>query len=163
MRAVFETSNEGSTYAHFFYGNTPEVLADMNSRLLYSYPNLKVAGMFSPPFRSLSAQEDEEHVRMINNSGADFLWVSLGCPKQERWLFDHRDKLHVVVGGGAGAVFNFFSGKTMVAPRWIRSMGLEWLLRLLIEPRRLYRRYLLTYPKFLVRFIQHSLGMRISR
>jgi N-acetylglucosaminyldiphosphoundecaprenol N-acetyl-beta-D-mannosaminyltransferase len=163
MQAVFEMSNQGSTYSHFFYGNTPEVLADMKSRLLRSYPNLNIAGMFSPPFRSLSAQEDEEHVRMINDSGADFLWVSLGCPKQERWLFDHREKLRVVVGGGAGAVFNFFSGKTLRAPSWVRFMGLEWLLRLLIEPRRLYRRYLLKYPKFIVKFFQHSLGIRISK
>jgi N-acetylglucosaminyldiphosphoundecaprenol N-acetyl-beta-D-mannosaminyltransferase len=119
--------------------------------------------MLSPPFRPLSAQEDEEHVRMINESRADFLWVSLGCPKQERWLFDHRDKLHVVVGGGAGAVFNFLSGKTLEAPGWVRSLGLEWLLRLLIEPKRLYRRYLLKYPIFAVKFLQHSLGMRMSK
>ncbi|MGB5872119.1 MAG: WecB/TagA/CpsF family glycosyltransferase, partial [Bacteroidota bacterium] len=84
MEATFEMSNQGLTYSHYFYGNTPEVLAALKAQLMVSYPNLKIAGMFSPPFRPLSAQEDEEHVRMINESGADFLWVSLGCPKQER-------------------------------------------------------------------------------
>ncbi len=163
MRAIFEMSNRGSTYSHFFYGNTTEVLADMRSRLLQLYPKLNIAGMLSPPFRTLSTREDDYHVRIINDSGADFLWVSLGCPKQESWLFEHRDKLHVIVGGGAGAVFNFFSGRTLEAPDWVRSIGLEWLLRLLVEPRRLYRRYLLTYPKFILRFIQHALGIAIAR
>ena len=163
MEAVFELSNQGSTYSHFFYGNTPEVLAELKTRLLGRYPKLKIAGMFSPPFRPLSAEEDEAHVRMINESGADFLWVSLGCPKQEKWLYDHRDKLRVVVGGGAGAVFNFFSGQTTKAPDWVRYMGLEWFLRLLIEPRRLYRRYLLKYPKFVVQFLRHSLGFRTPK
>jgi len=163
MEAVFELSNQGSTYSHFFYGNTPEVLAELKTRLLGRYPKLKIAGMFSPPFRPLSAEEDEAHVRMINESGADFLWVSLGCPKQEKWLYDHRDKLRVVVGGGAGAVFNFFSGQTTKAPDWVRYMGLEWFLRLLIEPRRLYRRYLLKYPKFVVQFLRHSLGFRTAK
>lgn len=163
MEAVFEMSNQGSTYSHFFYGNTPEVLADLKARLLRRYPRLNIAGMFSPPFRPLSAQEDEKHVSMINDSGADFLWVSLGCPKQEKWLYDHRDKLRVVVGGGSGAVFNFFSGQTLKAPGWVRYMGLEWILRLLIEPRRLYRRYLLKYPKFVVQFLLHSLGLKRAR
>jgi len=156
-------SNQGFNYSHFFYGNTPEVLADLKDKLLGRYPKLKIAGMFSPPFRPLSAEEDEEHVRMINESGADFLWVSLGCPKQEKWLYEHRDRLRAVVGGGAGAVFNFFSGQTTKAPDWVRYMGLEWVLRLLIEPKRLYRRYLLKYPKFMAHFLQHSLGFRTAK
>jgi N-acetylglucosaminyldiphosphoundecaprenol N-acetyl-beta-D-mannosaminyltransferase len=163
MEAVFELSNQGFAYSHFFYGNTPEVLATLEARLLERYPNLKIAGMFSPPFRPLTVEEDEDHVRMINNSGADFLWVSLGCPKQEKWLFDHRKRLNVVVGGGAGAVFNFFSGQTFKAPNWVRYMGLEWILRLAIEPKRLFRRYCIKYPVFIFRFIQHSLGIRKRR
>ncbi len=163
MEAIFELSDHGNTWSHFFYGNTPEVLAQLKSRLGKRYPHLKIAGMYSPPFRPPTPEEDEEHVRMINSSGADFLWVSLGCPKQEQWLYDHRDRLNVVVGGGSGAVFNFFSGETFKAPDWVRYLGLEWLLRLLLEPRRLYRRYLLKYPKFVVQFLWHSMGFRIRK
>jgi N-acetylglucosaminyldiphosphoundecaprenol N-acetyl-beta-D-mannosaminyltransferase len=100
---------------------------------------------------------------MINESGADFLWVSLGCPKQEQWLYDHRDQLTVVAGGGAGAVFNFFSGKTYKAPDWIRYSGMEWILRLLLEPRRLFRRYLLKYPKFIILFLLDATGVHTAR
>lgn len=157
MEAVFAMSNHGANYSHFFYGNTPEVLAALRTRLQQRYPNLKIAGMLSPPFRLLSQEEDEEHIRMINDSGADFLWVSLGCPKQEKWLYDHRDRLRVAVGGGAGAVFNFFSGQTMKAPAWVRFLGMEWLLRLLVEPKRLSHRYLVRYPKFIGQFIWHSI------
>ena len=160
MEAVFELSNHGFSYTHFFYGNTPAVLANLKTRLLQRYPNLKIAGMYAPPFRPLSPQEDEEDVRMINDSGADFLWVSLGCPKQEKWLYDHRNRLNPVVGGGAGAVFNFLSGETLKAPDWVRYMGLEWILRLLMEPKRLFRRYCIKYPQFVFRFLEHSLGMK---
>lgn len=159
MDVVFETSNHGSRYSHFFYGNTPEVLEALKTELLRRYPNLRVAGMFSPPFRPLTPQEDQEHIKMINDSGADFLWVSLGCPKQEQWLYDHRQSLRVVVGGGAGAVFNFFSGQTKKAPAWVRYMGMEWVMRLLMEPRRLYGRYLIRYPKFMYYFVKHALGL----
>jgi N-acetylglucosaminyldiphosphoundecaprenol N-acetyl-beta-D-mannosaminyltransferase len=126
-------------------------------RLLERYPRLKIAGMLSPPFRPLSPAEDAEHIRAINNSGADFLWVSLGCPKQEQWLYDHREQLQIVLGGGAGAVFNFFSGHTPRAPGWVRFLGLEWLMRLLAEPRRLSQRYLVRYPKFVGQFLWHSI------
>ncbi len=160
MEAVFDLSNHGLAYSHYFYGNTPTVLANMKARLLERYPNLKIAGTYSPPFRPLSPQEDEEDIRMINNSGADFLWISLGCPKQEKWLYDHRNRLNVVVGGGAGAVFNFLSGDTFKAPDWVRYMGLEWILRLMMEPKRLFRRYCIKYPIFVFKFIKYSLGFR---
>ena len=160
MEAVFELSNHGFTYTHYFYGNTPRVLANMKARLLERYPNLKIVGMYSPPFRPLSPEEDEEDIRMINDSGADFLWVSLGCPKQEKWLYDHRNALTAVVGGGAGAVFNFLSGDTFKAPNWVRYMGLEWVLRLSMEPKRLFSRYCIKYPIFVFRFIKYSLGMK---
>ena len=156
MEAVFEMSNRGWESSHFFYGNTPEVLEALRTKLLERYPNLRIAGMLSPPFRPLSPEEDAEYVRAINDSGADFLWVSLGCPKQEQWLYDHREQLRVILGGGAGAVFNFFSGHTVRAPGWIRFLGLEWLLRLLSEPKRLGQRYLVRYPKFVATFFSHA-------
>jgi len=159
MEAAFELSNHGYEYTHYFYGNTPKVLANLKARLLERYPKLKIAGVYSPPFRPLTPEEDEQDVRMINDAGADFLWVSLGCPKQERWLYDHRNRLNCVVGGGAGAVFNFLSGETFKAPDWIRYSGMEWILRLLVEPKRLFRRYCIKYPIFVFRFLKFSMGI----
>lgn len=163
MEALFEASNRGAQYRHFFYGNSPEVLEDLRVRLLESYPNLQIAGMHSPPFRALTPEEDRQDVQMINDSKADFLWVSLGCPRQERWVYDHKDQLDVVVAGGAGAVFNFFSGDKMKAPGLIRYLGFEWLFRLVLEPRRLFTRYCVRYPKFAVRFVKEAIDQRRGR
>lgn len=163
MESIFEASNQGVTWSHFFYGNTPEVLESLRRELLRRYPNLKIAGMLSPPFRPLTPAEDEEHIRAINASGADFLWVSLGCPKQEQWLFDHRDRLRVVAGGGAGAVFNMLAGQTSKAPPWVRKAGLEWVMRVLKEPKRLGYRYLVRYPRFMAQFVLHSLGLTVAK
>jgi N-acetylglucosaminyldiphosphoundecaprenol N-acetyl-beta-D-mannosaminyltransferase len=157
MEAIFEMSRHDPSHSHFFYGNTPEVLGKLRSNLLQRYPDLNIAGMHSPPFRPPTSEEVAEDIRMINESGADFLWVSLGCPKQEQWLYDHREALSVVVGGGAGAVFNFFSGDTRRAPAWVRYVGLEWLLRLMMEPKRLFSRYCIRYPKFVLGFLWRSL------
>lgn len=156
MEAIFESSSHGSAYSHFFYGNTPDVLHRLRLNLLERYPALKIAGMHSPPFRELSPEEDAADVDMINNSGADFVWVSLGCPKQEAWLYERRDRLTVVAGGGSGAVFNFLSGQAIRAPSWVRYAGLEWLLRLLSEPRRLFSRYCVRYPVFIFRCLIHA-------
>lgn len=153
MVAAFELSNRGHNYSHYFYGNSPEVLKNLRKNLLKKYPNLKIAGMYSPPFRKLTPEEEDQHIDMINSTRPDFLWVSLGCPKQELWLYRNRHKLNAVVGGGAGAVFNFLSGDTIKAPALIQYMGLEWLMRLSLNPKRLYRRYLIKYPKLLYKWI----------
>jgi N-acetylglucosaminyldiphosphoundecaprenol N-acetyl-beta-D-mannosaminyltransferase len=154
MLAVFELSNHGYNYSHYFYGNTKEVLTELRKNLIKKYPNLNIAGMLSPPFRALTNEEHNQHVDLINQAAPDFLWVSLGCPKQELWLFENRDRLNVGLGGGAGAVFNFLSGHSRRAPQWSRMAGLEWLVRLSCEPTRLWRRYLVRYPKFFYYFIR---------
>lgn len=150
MMEVFQLSNLGYHYKHFFYGNTEEVLKDLKQSLLKRFPKLQIVGMRYPPFRPLTPEEDEQEIKLINEAQPDFLWVSLGCPKQEIWLYDHRDKLNAVVGAGAGAVFNFLSGHIPKAPNFIRYMGMEWLMRLILEPTRLYKRYLLRYPKLIL-------------
>jgi N-acetylglucosaminyldiphosphoundecaprenol N-acetyl-beta-D-mannosaminyltransferase len=160
MEAVFDLSNKNLNYSHFFYGNTPEVLKILKLKLLLKYPKLKISGMLSPPFRPLTPEEDKEHIKLINDSKSDFLWVSLGCPKQETWLYDHRKDLNVIVGGGAGAVFNFLSGNSFKAPNFIRYLGLEWFLRFLLEPKRLWRRYLVKYPKFIFYFTCSLIGFK---
>src|SRR5690554_6327022 len=129
MVDLFELSNHGQNYSHYFYGNTPEVLRKMKSNLLEKYPKLNIAGMHSPPFSKLSEEEEDEHIQLINDATPDFLWVSLGCPKQETWLYRNRYKLNPMIAGGAGAVFNFISGETVKAPKWVQYSGLEWLMR----------------------------------
>jgi N-acetylglucosaminyldiphosphoundecaprenol N-acetyl-beta-D-mannosaminyltransferase len=119
----------------------PERLAES---LQQRFPTMEVCGTYSPPFRSLDPEEDREIVTMISRAAPDVLWVGLGTPKQERWMHEHRDKLQVPVLVSVGAAFDFLSRRRNQAPRWMREHGLEWLFRLLQEPRRLWRRYLLS-------------------
>ena len=112
------------------------------------YPHLQIAGMVSPPFRSLSAEEDAAEVEKINSSGADIIWVGLGAPKQENWMYDHRDKVHgVMIGVGAG--FDYHAGNIKRAPMWMQKLSLEWLYRLMQDPKRLFKRYLVTNTRYL--------------
>jgi N-acetylglucosaminyldiphosphoundecaprenol N-acetyl-beta-D-mannosaminyltransferase len=157
MYELFELSNKGHDFRHYFYGNTQEVLNDLKKELLTQYPNLTIAGMYSPPFRQISVEEDNEIVQKINEAKPDFLWVSLGCPKQEIWLYEHRAVLDVVAGGGAGSVFNFISKHSIEAPKWVQYAGLEWLLRLITSPGKLYKRYLFKYPKFFLTCLRSNL------
>jgi N-acetylglucosaminyldiphosphoundecaprenol N-acetyl-beta-D-mannosaminyltransferase len=120
----------------------------LTQKLGDTFPGLKIAGAHSPPFRQLSPEEDAEEVRKINQSGADVVWVGLGLPKQERWMFEHRDKLEVPVLVGVGAAFKFLSGQVRRAPVWVGDHGLEWAWRFIQEPRRVWRRVLIDGPRF---------------
>ncbi len=134
----------------FLLGSAEATLARLQSQLLERWPTLHIAGAISPPFRSLSTQEDEAIVTQINHSGAGTVWVSLGCPKQELWMAAHRGRIHAVMVG-VGAAFDFHAGTVARAPAWMRNNGLEWLHRLYSEPGRLWRRYLTTNLIFIVR------------
>jgi N-acetylglucosaminyldiphosphoundecaprenol N-acetyl-beta-D-mannosaminyltransferase len=133
---------------HFFYGATPSTLESLAAALTHLSPNLEIAGMISPPFRTVTAAEDREFVSQINAARADVLWIGLSTPKQERWMFDHRDRVDVPVMIGVGAAFDIHAGRTKQAPVWMREHGLEWLFRLVHEPRRLWRRYLVYGSEF---------------
>jgi len=138
----------GPRYRHFFYGGAqgvPEHLASV----MQSRHGVQVVGTYSPPFRSLTSQEEQEVIAMIEAARPDVLWIGLSTPKQERWMHDHRDKLTVPVMLGVGAAFDLNTGRLSQAPSWMRENGLEWLYRLLAEPRRLWRRYLVNGPIFL--------------
>ena len=148
MCKIFELSNKGHAFKHYFYGSTQETLDCLKEELLRKYPNLDIVGTHSPPFRKMTEEDDRQITEMINKANPDFLWVSLGCPKQEAWLFEHRDKINAVVGAGAGAVFNFLSNSSLKAPKWMQYAGLEWFFRLIKDPKRLYKRYLIKYPRF---------------
>jgi N-acetylglucosaminyldiphosphoundecaprenol N-acetyl-beta-D-mannosaminyltransferase len=156
MVALFDLSEQGQDFRHYFYGNTPEVLATLQVELAKRWPKLSVVGLHSPPFRRLTPEEDRADVEAINQARPDFLWVSLGCPRQETWLYEHRQVLGGMIGGGAGAVFDFLAGQKPKAPRIVQKAGLEWLLRLASEPKRLWRRYLVLYPRYLLRIIRED-------
>lgn len=133
----------------FLCGGTPETLVKLQSVLLASFPNLKIAGVYSPPFRQLTDKEDEEIVDLINSSGAGTVWVSLGCPKQEKWMAAHKGKINAVMIG-VGAAFDYHAGTIKRAPKWMQNSGLEWLHRLCSEPQRLWKRYFITNTLFIM-------------
>jgi N-acetylglucosaminyldiphosphoundecaprenol N-acetyl-beta-D-mannosaminyltransferase len=130
-----------------FYGGTPEVLDSLLRELAARFPKLRVPFAFAPPFRPLSQSEDAAVVDAIEAADVAILFVGLGCPKQERWMAAHREKLRCAMVG-VGAAFDFIAGRKSQAPHWLQRLGLEWLFRLLSEPRRLWRRYLIGNPRF---------------
>lgn len=149
-------------YRHFFYGGVQGVPGQLAERLQAAYPGMQVAGTYSPPFCALSSREDDEMIAMINASAPDLVWVGLSTPKQERWMYEHRNKIHAPVLVGVGAAFDFHTGRVAQAPEWMRENGFEWLFRLLQEPRRLWRRYLLGGSKFALLVTLEALRVRRS-
>jgi N-acetylglucosaminyldiphosphoundecaprenol N-acetyl-beta-D-mannosaminyltransferase len=145
-----------------FYGGHEEVLEEMVAILRDRHPALDVAYAFSPPFRPLDETEQASIVDEIAASGARILFVGLGAPKQERWMAEHRERVPAVMVG-VGAAFDFIAGRTRQAPTWMQRAGLEWLFRLLVEPRRLWRRYLLQNPRFIVLFGRQLLLAALRR
>ena len=135
-------------FRHYFYGGAPGVPEELAGRLKESCPGIQIAGFDSPPFRSLTPDEDDKAIERINRACPDVIWVGLGCPKQERWMWNHRRLLSVPVMVGVGQAFDLFSGRKKPAPAWMREHGLEWLFRFVQEPRRLWRRYLVYNTKF---------------
>lgn len=147
-------------YRHYFYGSTDATLEAMRAALLKRYPKLQIAGMYSPPFRELTKEEDEEIVRRINDSGADFVWVALGAPKQEWWMYEHRHRIHGLMLG-VGAAFDFTAGTVKRAPMWMQKLCLEWVFRILRDPGRMLPRYLNTNFAFL--YYVHREGKAFRR
>jgi N-acetylglucosaminyldiphosphoundecaprenol N-acetyl-beta-D-mannosaminyltransferase len=146
-------------YRHFLLGGHPGVPEAVAARLARSCPGIQIAGTCSPPFRALTAAEQSALITQINDSGADVLWVAFGCPKQELWMFENRDRLNVPVIAGVGQAFDLYSGRVRQAPRWTRDHGLEWAYRLLSNPRRLWRRYLVYNTQFLYCLVLDGLGL----
>lgn len=135
----------GSRYRHFFYGGAPGVAQHL-ARSLQERFGITVASACTPPFRALTEEEEREVVVCVQDTAPDVLWVGLSTPKQERWMYEHRRKLAVPVMLGVGAAFDLNCGRLRRAPKWMRENGLEWFFRLLVEPRRLWKRYLVTIP-----------------
>lgn len=135
----------GGAYRHFFYGGTPGA-AERLANTLRDRFGIVVAGTYTPPFRPLTDAEESEVAGEVERASPDLLWVGLSTPKQETWMYQHRHKLNVPLMLGVGAAFDLNSGNVRRAPRWMCDHGLEWLFRLVAEPRRLWKRYLVTIP-----------------
>lgn len=135
-------------YRHYFFGSTEETLEKMINSIKKDYPNINIVGSYSPSFGKISNEEDEHIINMINKTNPDFVWVGLGAPKQEEWMYNHQD----IIDGlmiGVGAAFDYFAGNIKRAPILMQKLNLEWLFRLLQEPKRLFSRYLMTNTKFI--------------
>ncbi|MGB3537142.1 MAG: WecB/TagA/CpsF family glycosyltransferase [Mesorhizobium sp.] len=159
MLSLFETG-EHRGWRHFLYGATDKTLERLQARLLEKFPDARIAGTYAPPFHELGAQEEADVAERINRSGADIVWVGLGSPKQEFWMAHMRGRLEASMLIGVGAAFDFHAGLKRQAPRAIQRSGLEWAFRLLCEPRRLWRRYALVVPGFLLLSALQRLGLR---
>lgn len=147
-------------WRHFFYGATPEVSTNLVRNLQNRHIGLNVAGVLTPPFRPLTEEEDRIECEQIRSAHPDVLWVGTGSPRQERWMAAHAAELSVPVIVGVGAAFDFLSGAKPQAPRWMQRGGLEWAFRLFNEPRRLWKRYLLGYPRFITLLMLQALHLR---
>ena len=154
MPAIFKLS-EKRGYRHYFYGSTPETIEKLGIRLKEAYPRLQIVGMYSPPFRPMTVEEDAEIIEQINETKPDFIWVGLGAPKQERWMAEHKGKVNgIMLGVGAGFVFH--AGTVLRAPRWMQEVCMEWLWRMMQDPKRLFPRYLDTNFSFLYYLMKES-------
>lgn len=136
--------------SHFFFGSTEETLAKLKEQINSKYPGAKISGMISPPFKPIEYWDSEPFLDLINKSKPDFIWIGLGAPKQEKWMYDNLQNLNSGIMFGIGAGFDYLAGNTKHAPQWMKKSSLEWLYRLIQEPKRLWKRYLFTIPPFII-------------
>jgi N-acetylglucosaminyldiphosphoundecaprenol N-acetyl-beta-D-mannosaminyltransferase len=150
-------------YKHFFYGGTQKVLEDLKNNLTKKFPGLQIVGTYAPPFRALEPSEEIQIAEIVKQSKPDIIWVGLGSPKQEQWMYDHVGKIDAPLMIGVGAAFDFLSGHKPQAPLWIQKSGLEWLFRFFHEPKRLFKRYILGYPRFVMLVLIELLKKKWSK
>lgn len=158
LLAMCERSLERG-YRHFFFGGGDGVAPLLKNRLQARYPTLNVVGTYTPPFHRVSEQEDESVTQRINTLCPDIVWIGLSTPKQEKWMAAHLGRIEAPVMIGVGAAFDIHAGVKKQAPHWMQRVGLEWLFRLVSEPRRLWYRYVILGPKFLLLLIRVALGI----
>jgi N-acetylglucosaminyldiphosphoundecaprenol N-acetyl-beta-D-mannosaminyltransferase len=145
----------------YFYGSTEHVLRKLRESMAIHFPHLQIAGTYAPPFYAPTIQEDQDEVDAINHSGAHIVFVGLGCPKQEKWMAEHCGRINAVLVG-VGAAFDYHSGMIKRAPSWFQDHGLEWLHRLYSEPRRLFKRYLVTNSLFIYGITRQLFSNRLN-
>jgi N-acetylglucosaminyldiphosphoundecaprenol N-acetyl-beta-D-mannosaminyltransferase len=152
--------SEECGYTFFLYGGSPGAPDKMEQYLREKFGEIRVVGKYSPPFRALTEEEDQEVCDMINAVKPDIVWVGLGSPKQDVWISEHREKIRGSILVASGATFDFFSGRIKQAPEWVRNSGFEWLYRLSKDFRRLWVRYTLYNLVFVTMFSLQLLGLR---
>ena len=140
--------SEAEGYTHYFYGSTERTLKYLEKNIREKYPKLKIAGIYSPPFRRLTKEEDQKVIERINAAKPDFIWVGLGAPKQEKWMAAHQGKIEGFMVG-VGAAFDYLVGNIKRAPKWMQDKNMEWAYRLMQEPKRLFSRYWHSNTKFI--------------
>ncbi|HEY9134823.1 MAG TPA: WecB/TagA/CpsF family glycosyltransferase, partial [Pseudomonadales bacterium] len=151
--------NEKGGMSVFFLGSTQEVLAQICERMAKDYPNVKVAGVYSPPFKPVFSPDDiEQMITAINSAKPDVLWVGMTAPKQERWIYDNLSRLEVTFAAAIGAVFDFYIGRVKRSHPVFQRFGLEWLPRLVQQPRRLWRRMFISAPMFVWHVMRQKIG-----
>lgn len=158
MPRIFELSKEKG-YRHYFYGSTEETLKKLKEKLQKKYPYLQITGMYSPPFRPVTEEEDRKIIEGINETRPDFIWVALGAPKQEKWMYDHRNQVTGVMLG-VGAAFDFEAGTVKRAPKWMQELCMEWFYRIFQDPKRLIPRYVTTNFSFLYHVKQETRALK---
>jgi N-acetylglucosaminyldiphosphoundecaprenol N-acetyl-beta-D-mannosaminyltransferase len=152
--------SERRGYTHFFYGGKIGVADSLKCSLQKKFPDLQVVGTYTPPFRPLTSKEETELFEIVGAAKPDFFWVGLSTPKQERFMAEYINRLPAKVMVGVGAAFDLHTGGIKDSPAWIKNAGLQWFHRLLQEPRRLWRRYLINNPRFVYRAILQQLGFQ---
>ena len=148
LREILRISKENE-YKHYFFGSTQDTLKKLRMKISQEFPGVQITGMYSPPFRSLTNEENLQIVDIINRSAPDFIWVGLGAPKQEQWMAQHQGKVSGFMVG-VGAAFDYFAGNIKRAPMWMQKNNMEWLHRLVQDPKRLFIRYFKTNSKFVL-------------
>lgn len=155
-----DKANNHGGLKYFFLGSTEEVLEKITTRLSNEFPNITICGVLSPPFKTeFSESDNQKMIDAINHANPDVLWVGMTAPKQEKWIYKNKDKLDVPLMGAIGAVFDFYAGTIKRSPEWACKMGLEWLPRLLREPKRLFRRNFISSPMFLFMVFKQKFGL----
>jgi len=150
FNGVLTELNKSDGFSVFFLGSTDGTLNFIRNRMELEFPNVKIAGTYSPPYKPEFDYADDQHmIQVVNDVCPDVLWVGMTAPKQEKWIYQNKDKLNVKFIGAIGAVFDFYAGNVKRAPAVVQKMGLEWLHRFLQEPRRLWKRNIISTPKFL--------------
>jgi N-acetylglucosaminyldiphosphoundecaprenol N-acetyl-beta-D-mannosaminyltransferase len=147
-------------YTHFLYGGNPGVVDALSAALGRMFPGIRIVGVYTPPFRHLDTQEEADLTSMVARAIPDIFWVGISTPKQEKFMAEYLPKLDTKLMFGVGAAFNFHSGTVKFAPEWMRRAGLAWFFRLCHEPRRLWKRYLFSYPRFIWAVAMQLLGWR---
>lgn len=145
---------------HFFFGSSESTLDKLKEVVLDKYPKVKISNMISPPYRVFTEEENKSYIDEINHNAPDIIWVSLGAPKQEIWMHENFMKLNSGIMIGVGAAFDYLAGNTKHAPEWMKNMALEWFYRLTQEPKRLWKRYLLTNTLFMYYITLELLGSK---